>query len=344
MKIQRILIVISVILLLAIGASYFLSMYFSLMFEWFFMLSAALVSVASLIITIFLVVSFQNKKRFNLMGCIKMIVVVLIGVFFLYWYLHYNHHFRTRNGVEFSLQSFMEVAGEKTLSHVEKTGIFPDSDKWCNTLLTETKSYYFSSDIYRRITLNENISHLKINDVSPDTVLLIEADGPGSSTGGKELIYSRRERDQYYPKRDRFVFVFFVDATLAKYRLRDGSIAFYESDKNSFSGWYKKGETSYSPLRWEGSLGKEFLTKEDIISIANEVAKKYCVDFNERYLKYDKDNKRWYNRFSDTDPNLVGHEFQVVLYERSDILSTGGPFWICIDKKTGEVLKFIGEL
>ena len=191
------------------------------------------------------------------MGYIEMIVVVLIGVFFLYWYLHYNHYYRTRNGKEFSLQSFMEVAGKNTLSYIEETGSFPDSDEWCSTILTETKSYFYSSDTYRRITFNENISHLKMNDVSPDTVLLIEADGPWNSAGGKELIYSRRERDQYYPKRDQFVFVFFVDATLAKYRLRDEAISFYELDKKSFSKWYKKGDPSYRPLRWEvGQLGK----------------------------------------------------------------------------------------
>jgi len=251
MKRQILFIIISAILWLTTGALYFLSMYFSLRFEWLFMVSAPLISLASLIIPFVLFVSYQNKKRLNLVGYIEMITVVLIGVFFLYLYLHYNHCFRTRNGIESSLQYFIKVTGEKMLSYVDETGGFPDGDKWCNTLLSETKSYFISSDKFCRISFNVNISHLKKNDISPETVLFIEADGPWNSTGGKELVSSRRDRDQYYPQRDRFVFVLFVDATLAKYRLRDGAIAFYESDKNSFSEWYNKSETSYSPLRWE---------------------------------------------------------------------------------------------
>jgi hypothetical protein len=46
--------------------------------------------------------------------------------------------------------------------------------------------------------------------------------------------------------------------------------------------------------------------------------------------------------------DLKDHDYQVVIYKLRSfppfVGYVGGPFWICIDKKTGEVLKVWGEM
>jgi hypothetical protein len=45
--------------------------------------------------------------------------------------------------------------------------------------------------------------------------------------------------------------VLFVDGTIVKYRLHDGAIVKYDKEKDEFGPYLEKGQTPYSPLRWE---------------------------------------------------------------------------------------------
>jgi hypothetical protein len=107
---------------------------------------------------------------------------------------------------------------------------------------------------------------------------------------------------------------------------------------------------------------KSELSKKEIILIANKEAQEHGYEIGrmpDKYkVVYDVDNLMWKKRFLDTDPNnrhsnidltdLKDHDYQVVIYKLRSfppfVGYVGGPFWICIDKKTGEVLKVWGEM
>ena len=98
---------------------------------------------------------------------------------------------------------------------------------------------------------NRNLSNIPIDQAKGNTILIFEADGKLNLSGGPELMSKEREKDSYFKKKERFVYVCYVDGTVARYRLFDGSVAFYNREKEEFSEYKGKGQTPYSPLRWE---------------------------------------------------------------------------------------------
>ena len=240
------------IVFLLTGFSYLLTMYFSLTFELLFQV----LMYAVLVLDIVLLFSklFYSKERPKNVLSLQLVMIAGIGIFSLYLFLDHNHYCRTRRGMEHNSRYFIGEVGREMLLYAERNKVFPDKDQWCDNMLHENQSLesrYFSSgdgqNKYCKMAFNEKLSNLKFDEASPGAILLIEATGPWNFSGGGDLINANRDRDQYYSDRDKFVFLFFVDSKLAKYRLRDGAIAFYESGKNSFSKWYKKGESLYGP-------------------------------------------------------------------------------------------------
>lgn len=92
-------------------------------------------------------------------------------------------------------------------------------------------------------------------------------------------------------------------------------------------------------------ISERDLTKKQIVQIAKKVlherygAEKYGLDVNNCRIKYDKKNKIFNKYYLEYYPNLVGHSYQAVCFNPVGQLQIGGgPYWICIDRKTGEVL------
>jgi hypothetical protein len=148
--------------------------------------------------------------------------------------------------------------GSALLSCENKVGRFPDSNDWCDLVLkkdVDLSDWHFNPsgrlDNSCGFAFNKNLSELSVDSLAPNTVLIFEADGPWNFAGKQEQFPGTRYRDKYFPKKERFAFIFYVDATLAKYRLYDGSVALYIKDKKTFSDWHEKGETLYSPLKWK---------------------------------------------------------------------------------------------
>jgi hypothetical protein len=230
-------------------------MHFSLSFELFFRISIHILLLITLLIFCELL---SDKEYLNITGWLKILSILGVGFFSMYPYLLHNDYYRTRRGLESTTQNCINRVGGAILSYVEKYGKYPEKENWLDVIVNDSESvekfFYYSGNLVKNqqsnIALNENLSNLTPTELSQNTILLIEATGPWNFTGSKELLDAKREKDEYYPDRDKFIFIYFVDSTLAKYRICDGAIALYSPDEKTFSKWYKKDETKYSPLKW----------------------------------------------------------------------------------------------
>lgn len=146
------------------------------------------------------------------------------------------------------------VIGDALLSYERDKDQFPSSQHWCDSIFKQegdsrrALQYWTEVD---DVVFNIHLSELPIDDLDPNTVLIYEAEGTWNCAGGSELFPGTRWRDEYFPRKEKFAFVFFLDGTLAKYRLHDDAVALYIPVEDSFSDWHQKGETPYSPLKWE---------------------------------------------------------------------------------------------
>ena len=255
MKINSgILIIFLLVLLLTVWLSYYLTMHFSLSFELFFM-----ISIHTLLLVAFLnmCVLLSGKEYLKAIGWLKILTILGVGFFSMYLYLTHNDYYRTRKGLESTVQNCINEVGGAILSYVDKQGKYPCKESWYDEIVNDNESvkkyFYYLGGMEKKhpdMAFNENLSNLTPTELSQNTILLIEATGPWNFTGSKELLDADREKDEYYPDRDKFIFIYFVNSTLAKYRICDGAIALYNPDEKSFSRWQTKGETKYSPLKW----------------------------------------------------------------------------------------------
>jgi hypothetical protein len=92
-------------------------------------------------------------------------------------------------------------------------------------------------------------------------------------------------------------------------------------------------------------MGKESLTKKEIIQIAkNFLEEKSGKQTSGLRLYYDNKNKVWNKYYAGYYPKLKGHNYQAVKFEQTGTLTQGGgPYWVCVDKETGEVLVNVKE-
>jgi hypothetical protein len=95
------------------------------------------------------------------------------------------------------------------------------------------------------------------------------------------------------------------------------------------------------PKKGEIEVTQKILSKKELIQIAGKAVKDRCgLDVDKCRITYDTGNKIWNKYYAENFPNLIGRDYQAICFERTGQLQIGGgPYWICIDKKTGEVLQ-----
>ena len=83
-----------------------------------------------------------------------------------------------------------------------------------------------------------------------------------------------------------------------------------------------------------------YLSKAELVNMAVSAFRDhYGANAGRFIVKYDKGNKTWNEYYAQFFPELKGVDYQAIVVNRTGELSPGGgPFWVCIDKKTGEVL------
>ena len=88
------------------------------------------------------------------------------------------------------------------------------------------------------------------------------------------------------------------------------------------------------------------LTKKQLLLIAKTAFKE---NLNELHLEvdkgkvvFDRENKVWNKYYAERYPHLSNYDYQVIQFfpQGTKLTMGGGPFWVCIDKKTGQILQF----
>ncbi len=86
------------------------------------------------------------------------------------------------------------------------------------------------------------------------------------------------------------------------------------------------------------------LTKPEIVNIAYREVRNSFEDSDKLSIYYDENNELWTKQFSDTVPELMGRDFQAIQFYRKTFFSSpSGVIWLCVDKKTGEILVRYGH-
>ena len=223
-------------------------------FYHFFLLGYIFFTIASVVLAVVAIVYIILKKRI-LIGMLQLIVLISVGGF-----IHTNvpmlhDHYRMRRASIYN--RLIEIRELKYLisEYVKQNGHLPDRNSWFDLLERRASGFYVFppvSDPECNFAFNKSLSSVSIDDLPGNVVVVFEADGELNLSGGPELICRERAKDIYFLlKKQRFIYVLFVDDTIAKYRLLDGAVALYDPDKDEFASYFKKGQTPYSPLRWE---------------------------------------------------------------------------------------------
>ncbi len=205
----------------------------------------------------------ENKQILKIYGILQVVILVVTGCVLFYFFLFSNDIYRTRRAISSDGATRIMILGNLMNESAVKTGHMPNADHWCDSLVGQplagslrvVKSSFNivrNPDIECSFAFNENLSNLSIEGLSGNVVMLFEADGEFNLSGGPELINTKRMKDKYFwPWRQKFIYILFVDSTIVKYRRYDGAVALYDPDKDEFTDYHKKGETSYSPLKWK---------------------------------------------------------------------------------------------
>lgn len=150
--------------------------------------------------------------------------------------------------------------------------LLPTSHNWQNVFSRHQKKELYQNkpfqivqvnSIESNFAFNSSISNKPIDSLDFNTVLLFEADGPENLSGRMKLLENPTLKDRIIKsKKVIFRYITFVDGTIAKYRLHDGSVSLFKPDddfdyssmydyEEYFTEYYPPGQTPYSPLKWE---------------------------------------------------------------------------------------------
>lgn len=186
------------------------------------------------------------------------VIFLLVGFVFTGVCLRFIRNFNVLKGNKSTAQYVITKFGSELIAIVNQNGYFPDSNNWCDVLLKNNDNlarYHFILSSRPEVScsygFNINLSGVPISELSSNTVLLIEADGQWNLCGGRELISTNRYKDKYWPPRDRYAFIYLIDGTLVKYRLRDKAVSVRPKGSESFTKYIKPDAPCYIDIQWE---------------------------------------------------------------------------------------------
>jgi hypothetical protein len=206
---------------------------------------------------------FKTWKKRKVSAMVELIALLLAGLILFHLTLVSHSTWRTLRTITVNGNIRIMQLGNFINESAKKNGRMPDADHWCDSLVGHplagslrvvkiSFNIVGNPDIECNFAFNKNLSNLSIDGLPDNVVMLLEADGELNLSGGPELINTKRAKDKYFwPWKQKFIYVFFIDGTIAKYRLHDDAVALYQPEKEQFTDYFKKGQTPYSPLRWK---------------------------------------------------------------------------------------------
>lgn len=239
------------ILCFAIESTYFEPSIYRTIYAIFFYLT-----ILSGIGVIFFVLRDQKALKFSDIPRLLLVLLVLYGT--LKVHLYQIDIFREKQSVFLLAESGIEKIGNALINDTKiSKGYLPVANHWSDLLLASNSALireYFSSsytgNIQSTVAFNKHLDGILFSEISQYTILLFEADGEWNLNGDKNLFSISREKDKYFSSEDKiFIYIYFADQSLAKYRLSDGAIATRVPGTDVFTEYTK--DSPYLPLRWD---------------------------------------------------------------------------------------------
>lgn len=154
--------------------------------------------------------------------------------------------------------------GASVTSYAQKYGRMPNASLWCNQLMENSSTlscYDFRIGQYPQvqcaIAYNRNLSDVSVANLPGNIVVLFEADGQMNLAGDANTMMNNRTKDLYwgpYFTKDIFIYIYFFDKTIIKYRLCDGAVSKYDPERKQFLSYVKN--STYLPLQWYPPQGQ----------------------------------------------------------------------------------------
>jgi hypothetical protein len=155
--------------------------------------------------------------------------------------------------------SMTKKIGASVSSYAKNYGRMPNTSLWCNLLMKNSSTlheYDFRVGQYNEvqcaIAYNRNLSDILVANLPGNIVVLFEADGPINLAGDANTMAKNRIKDanwEIFFSKDKFVYIYFFDKTIVKYRLRDGAVSKYDPEREQFLSYMKN--STYLPLQWQ---------------------------------------------------------------------------------------------
>lgn len=223
-----------------------------------------LFTLTAFVLGVIAIIKIRSQK---IICIIELVLLILAAYFLLGFCLSDYLSSRMLKSISLNLKLQIQKIGGSFSEYFEKNDYLPDANNWCYSLVkndSEIDEYDFRIGQLPKIecnfAFNKDISNLSKVNLSENVVLIFEANGELNLSGSSGLIGIERAKDKYFRfKKQRFIYVLFIDGTIVKYRLHDGAVALYNPekdktvylDKDEFTDYFEKGQTPYSPLRWK---------------------------------------------------------------------------------------------
>ena len=213
--------------------------------------SATFLLLFKLSIGISIICLFLTIFRIKLINIILPIISLVISIPALY--IDYRASQGVKQITELREENEKQNCGYYNLKELGATmlryaednqGYLPEADNWCDVLLAynpEISRETFKDPQNREqgfrecnIAFNRNLSGIRVNEISANTILLFEADGDWNLNGVQELLRTRYSKYGY-------ICVLHFDQNIGSYWYSDKAISDFGSNHK---------QTFYGPPRW----------------------------------------------------------------------------------------------
>jgi len=195
-----------------------------------------------------------RKEAFVKKG-IKIVFLILLFVFLFSFYPKYLNDFRMNRAISYNIRGELGIIGEALISYSRAMGKFPEAERWSDLLIEyeglSKNNFQIGQmpDVKCNLSFNKNLSNKPFGTLPGNVILLFEADGQLNLNGGEDLFQQKRLTEKYFLRRkDAFAHLYFVDGTIVRYRLLDGSVSEYDDTRNQYMPYTQK--SNYLPLQW----------------------------------------------------------------------------------------------
>ena len=225
------------------------SVYFAMLLYW----AGGLAFIISGIYAI--ICHLSNKEMNNTQRIAKLASFVVIAFLLIRFNVNLSGDFYTYNSACNQGRVFIKTIGDSLIKHAtDNNSCLLPQEKWSDILLRWDKNispYLFSvaGGCESNFAFNNNIAGININNLPDNMVVVFEADGNFNLSGGKELVFEKRAKDRLFLReKDVFIYIYFRDGTVAKYRMSDNAISIYDFRDDLFHGY--TNASPYIPLQW----------------------------------------------------------------------------------------------